>query len=343
MDPPGVQGWGKHVTQGATNGHIDMLPASVANNEETVPDPSDPATLWQLQSSRPQKGKLSLAQSITLQHPLVHIAEKHVRLPVSRLDYLFKSEAFRYAPNPIFDGSHVDAALNMRAVLPQCEDEPIFLNALVFSIIQIINRGNLMVEGLSLQGRIVRLMKRKFTSRTENISPGVIGAIMLLKSTAYRTRNIVAHDVHTRGLADTLNLANRNGNGLTPAALRATFWLDLNAAVVLDSKRQMSHLDLPQKVSWQREGCLQLWHLLPAGFARYRHTLPFELLACIVDIVELQTTLLAGDMSPHACKFHEIDAMQASIESRLTFLAQECRQHGAVAEAVRLGVGRNAA
>lgn len=323
--------------------HSNMPPASMASiisTEDTVSTVADSKVLLESQISRLRKGKLSVAQSITVKHPFTHIAERHVRLPVSRLDYLFKSGAFQYAPNPVFDGSHVDAALSMTAVFPRCEDEPLFLNALVFSIIQAMNKGTPMMESISLEGRIVQLINKKLASRLETVSPGVIGAIMLLKSSAYRARNIAAHDVHTRGLSEILQLVKRNGDCLTPAVLRAAFWLDLNAAIVMDSKRQMSHLDLPKRVSWQREERQQFWHLLPVGFARHKYTLPYELLACIVDIVELQATLFARNVpqTRRISKFHELDAMQASIESRLEFQVQECRQHGVVAEAIRLAV-----
>ncbi|UKZ66041.1 uncharacterized protein TrAtP1_007223 [Trichoderma atroviride] len=301
-------------------------------DEENIPES---------QISRLQKRKLIVAQSITVNHPFTYIAGKHVHLSVSRLDFLFKSEAFRYASNPVFDASHVDAALSMASVFPRCEDEPLFLNAVVFSIIETMNRGTLKMEGLSIQGKIVQLMNKQLRSRPETLSPGVIGAIMLLKSTAYRTRNIAAHDVHTRGLSEILKLFKNKGHCLTPTVLRAAFWLDLNATIVVGSKRQMSHLDLPQKISWQREERLQFWHLLPVGFARHSHVLPNDLLACIVDIVELQATLFARNLpqTPQTSKFHKLDAMQASIESRLAFQVQECRQHGVVAEAIRLATG----
>ncbi|KAL6903877.1 hypothetical protein GGI43DRAFT_432577 [Trichoderma evansii] len=323
--------------------HSNIPPASMVSSistEDIVSTLADSKKLQESQISRLQKGKLSVAQSITVQHPSTHIAERHVHLPLSRLDYLFKSGAFRYAPNPVFDGSHVDAALSMTAVFPRCEDEPLFLNALVFSIIQAMNKGTLMMESILLEERIVQLINMKLTSRLETVSPGVIGAIMLLKSSAYRARNVAAHDVHTRGLSEILKLFKSNGGSLIPAVLRAAFWLDLNAAIVVDSKRQMSHLDLPQRVSWQREGHQQFWHLLPVGFARHKYTLPHELLACIVDIVELQATLFARNVPQRrrTSKFHELDAMQASIESRLAFQVQECRQHGVVAEAIRLAV-----
>lgn len=332
----------EQAAQGANaTEHSNMSPAVIISStltEDIVSTLSDEETSLESQISRLQKSKLI---AITVNHPFTYLAEKHVRLPISRLDYLFKSDAFRYAPNPVFDASHVDAALSMTSVFPRCEDEPLFLNALVFSIIETMNRGALKMEGLSLQGRIVQLMNRKLTSRLEAISPGVVGAIMLLKSTAYRTRNIAAHDVHTRGLSEILKLVNNSDGGcLTPAVLRVAFWLDLNAAIVVGCKRQMSHLDLPQRVSWQREERPQCWHLLPVGFARYSHVLPYELLACIVDVVELQATLFARKVphTPQTSKFRELDAMQASIESRLAFQVQECRQHGVFAEAIRLAV-----
>ncbi|PON20359.1 hypothetical protein TGAM01_v210738 [Trichoderma gamsii] len=323
--------------------HPNTSPTFMISNTsaaDTVSTLLDDGEILESQVSRLQKRKLVVAQPITVNHPFTYIAGRHVHLPVSRLDYLFKSEAFQYVSNPSFDASHVDAALSMTSVFPRCEDEPLFLNALVFSIIETLNRGALKMEGLSIQGRIVQLMNKRLTSRPETISPGVIGAIMLLKSTAYRTRNIAAHDVHTRGLSEILKLLKNNGDCLTPAVLRAVFWLDLNAAIVVGCKRQMSHLDLPQKISWQREEGLQFWHLLPVGFARHSHALPNNLLACIVDIVELQATLCARNMpqTPQTPKFHKLDAMQASIESRLAFQVHECRQYGVVAEAIRLAV-----
>lgn len=320
--------------------HPNMSPTFMVSStsaEDIVSTLSDEGKALQSQVSRLQNRKLVVAQSITVNHPFTYIAGRHVHLPVSCLDYLFKSEAFQYVPNPVFDASHVDAALSMTSVFPRCEDEPLFLNALVFSIMETMNKGSLKMEGLSIQGRIVQLMNKQLTSRPETISPGVVGAIMLLKSTAYRTRNIAAHDVHTRGLSEVLRLFKNNGDCLTPAVLRGVFWLDLNAAIVVGCKRQMSHLDLPQKISWQREESLHFWHLLPVGFSRHSHALPNDLLACIVDIVELQTTRNMPQ-TRQTPEFHKLDAMQASIESRLAFQVQKCRQHGVVAEAIRLAV-----
>jgi hypothetical protein len=321
----------------------NLSPAFTSNGiftEDIVKNLSDKEKFLERQVQRIQQSRLPLAQSIFVHHPFTHIAKKHVRLCVSHLDYLFKSEAFRYVPNPVFDASHVDAALSMTSVFPRCEDEPLFLNALVFSIIETMDREALKLEALSLQGRIVQLMNSRLTSRLDTITPCMIGAIMLLKSTAYRTRNVAAHDVHTRALSEILKLVDRIGGCLTPAVLRARFWLDLNASTVLGCKRHMFHLDLPQQVSWQREERSQFRFSLPVGFARYSHTLPGELLDCILDIIELQTTLFARNVpqASQTSKFHELDAMQASIESRLVSQIHACRQYGIIAEACRLAV-----
>lgn len=228
----------------------------------------------------------------------------------------------------------------MRAVFPQSEEEPVFFNALLYSTVQIVNRGTLTVEGHSLQKRIVELPNEKLTAPLQSLSPATVGAVMILKATAYRSRDLVAHNTHSQGLTKMLEVINRTENSLTPAAQRAIFWLDLNAAVLIDSKRQMSHLDLPQTVNWQRGRCPDLAHSLPIGFIRHRDTLPHGLLECISDIVELQVLLRIGTIarSPHYAKFHQLDAMQASIESRLAFQAHACMQLGMVTEAVRLGV-----
>ncbi|KFZ25251.1 hypothetical protein V502_00265 [Pseudogymnoascus sp. VKM F-4520 (FW-2644)] len=329
-----AQTWVKKVDQ-IKNGTKNISSRSTSLMSNPIPQ-----RVVSVAVSSRQLRTLQPSQSITFRHPFTHIAAKYVHLSVHRLDNLFKSDAFRFASNPVFDGSHVDAALNMRAVFPQSEEEPVFFNALLYSTVQIVNRGTLTVEGHSLQKRIIELLNEKLTAPLQSLSPATVGAVMILKATAYRSRDIVAHNTHSQGLTKMLEVINRTENSLTPAAQRAIFWLDLNAAVLIDSKRQMSHLDLPQTVNWQRGRCPDLAHSLPIGFIRHRDTLPYGLLECISDIVELQVLLRIGTIarSPHYAKFHQLDAMQASIESRLAFQAHACMQLGVVTEAVRLGV-----
>jgi hypothetical protein len=99
---------------------------------ELVPIAASYTTPWACQTaySQPLRRVSSTLPSITFRHPYTRYAEKCVRLPVSRIDNLLKSDAFRTASAPLFDGSHVDTILDMRAVFPQSEAEPIFLNAL---------------------------------------------------------------------------------------------------------------------------------------------------------------------------------------------------------------------
>ncbi|RFU33050.1 hypothetical protein B7463_g3289, partial [Scytalidium lignicola] len=341
-----VQAWGRKLDQKEkVTWHTNTCPASPTRHHLTegcVSTAENDKKPWELQTSHSQSLKIfsSPAQHITFRHPFTDFAAKHVRLSVSRLDHLFKSDAFRVASNPLFDSSHADAALNIHAVFPQGEEEPVFLNALLYSTVQIINHGTPTTEGHLLQQRMVKLLNERLSSPPPTLSPVVLGAIMALKATAYRTRDLAAHDTHTQGLTAALRFITKSGNSLTQGAQRAIFWLDLNAAVLVNGRRCMSHLNLPQIVNWQRETYPELAHSLPIGFVRHRDALSDGLCECISDTIEFQTHLRIGAIAraSHYTKFHQLDAMQASIESRLELQAQACRQLGVVAEAVRLGV-----
>jgi hypothetical protein len=281
----------------------------------------------------------SPVQSITLQHPFMQYAAKYVPLPVHRLDNLLKSEAFLSAAHPVFDSSHIDSALNMGAVFPQSQEEPVFVNALLYATVQLLNRGNPTIEGLSLQARTLRLLQEKLTSLSQTFSPPVVGAIMILKATAYKTGDRPGHIAHTAGLANALEISAGNSAILTPAARRATFWLNLSAALVMDCKRA-ENVEFPKKVVWQRENLADRAKDPPIGFARHRASLPDGLLGCIVDTVELQSfiRLEAMALSSRHTTHDQFDPMQTSIESRLASMAHACMDIGVVAEAVRLGV-----
>ncbi|KAH8816972.1 hypothetical protein F5884DRAFT_853403 [Xylogone sp. PMI_703] len=280
------------------------------------------------------------ARPITFQHPLTRLARKYVSLPECRIDDLFKSDAFRLASEPLFDSSHVDAALNVHAVFPEVDDSPVFLHAILYSTIQLINHGAPTIEGLALQSKTIELLKKKLTTPLQTLCSAAVGAVMILKATAYKTCDLAAYKTHTQGLADVLKFFTKNGNNLTPAAKRAMFWLDLSAAVLVDSERQMSHVDLPLEIEWQRERCLELAHALPVGFVRYQKILPVALLECISDTVQFQACLRTGDTTqhPHNARNNYLELMQASIESRLVDHAPDCRQLGGFVEAIRLGI-----
>ncbi len=315
-----------------SNSAADVFVQATAN-------PSDP---WASQTSyfHPSRIFSGPAQSLTFWHPFTPFASKYVHLSVPRLDSLFKSPAFRTASEALFDSSHVDSALSMHAVFPRSEEDPVFLHALVYSVVQITNRGRPTTEGISLHGKINTLLNEKLTSPFPKLSSADLGAIMILKTTAYKTCDLVAHDTHTRGLTAASEAFSTSENSLTPTAGLAIFWLDLCAAVLINSKRSMSHLDLPQKTVWHRESCPELAQTLPIGFVRHQRALSCDLLECISDVVEFQTYLRMRGIahSPNSPEYHRLEFMQASIESRLAFQEQCCRQLGIVAEACRLAV-----
>lgn len=341
-----VQAWREQVdqmnqvvrrTNSCSSFVVSNSPADIS--VQAAANATDP---WESQTSylHPSRIFPGPAQSLTFRHPFTPFASKYVHLSVPRLDSLFKSPAFRTASEALFDSSHVDSALSMHAVFPRSEEDPVFLNALVYSVVQITNRGRPTTEGISLHGKINALLIEKLTSQFPNLSPADLGAIMILKTTAYKTCDLVAHDTHTRGLTAAFKACSTSENSLTPAAERAIFWLDLCAAVLIDSKRSMSHLDLPQKAVWHRESCPELAPTLPIGFVRHQHALPCDLLECVSDVVEFQTYLRMTGIahSPNSAVYHELELMQASIESRLAFQEQSCRQLGIVAEACRLAI-----
>ncbi|EPE35218.1 hypothetical protein GLAREA_10915 [Glarea lozoyensis ATCC 20868] len=285
------------------------------------------------------KRSSSPVRSLEPHHPLIEYVAKYVRLPVHRIDTLLKSEAFLSAAYPVFDSSHVDSPLNMRAVFPQSQEEPVFINALLYATVQILNRGKTTMEGLSLQEKTLKLLQEKLTSPNQTLSPPVLGAIMILKATAYKTGDRSGHIAHTAGLMNALEISTVNDIALTQAARRATFWLNLSAALVMDCKRA-EHIEFPQLAIRQRQNLPDRKMEPPTGFARHKASLPDGLLGCIVDTVELQSFLQLETRSLSSLNTTQdpVDPLQASIQSQLAALAHACVDIGVVAEAVRLGV-----
>lgn len=322
------------LSRGSYHSSWDLSSGStpVLNEFEIEPDFS---TFSPSQVSR----RLNVPQTIVPRHPFMSVAEKYVPLPRPRLDYLLKSGAFRSASMPIFDSNSTDVGKNMQSVFPESEESPVWANALLYSTVQIMNRGAETAEGHLLLRRTVYLMNGKLSSPDETLCSAAVGAIMVLKATAYKTHDLVAHDMHTKGLAKVLEYLKSTGGSLTPAARKAMFWLDLAAAANTGSERQMSHLHLPP-VIWRREIRPEVANCLPAGFVRHRDALPYGLPECIADLEEFQLNLKKPRVASisRSDQHALLESMQASIESRLLFQAQACRQLGAIAEAVRLAV-----
>ena len=278
--------------------------------------------------------------AIPISHPFTLFAADHVRLSPSRLDELFKSNAFRAASEPLFDNSHVDGNLSMHLVFPTCESESVFLNALIYATARIVSQGRQTTESLLLQERTIQLLNEKLGSLHQCLYPATIGAIMILKSVAIKFPDAHAHNTHSQGLIKALKLLNERGISMTPAAERAIFWLDLLGSMVVESKHQLGHTIFPLRLLWGRESNAAIIPQVPIGYRRHRDVLPNTLISCISDLAELQDwlELKALALLPHHAKYYQIDSMQASIESRLASQAQICQGFGLVAEATRLAL-----
>lgn len=215
------------------------------------------------------------------------------------------------------------------------------MHALVYSMLQIANRNNPTVETLYLESKTISHVNAELSQFAANPSPSLVGAVMLLKASAYRFDEVHAHATHSDGLTRLIELfhGQSSQSRLTPAAMRAAFWLDLFSSILLDSKRQLSHLSLPIQPCWTRSNfphpeLFSPYHL-PAGFVRHRKLIPDDLLDCVQDVVELQSRM----RDPvYRADFRLIDDMQASIESRLAFQGKACRLFGDLAEMARLAI-----
>jgi hypothetical protein len=72
----------------------------------------------------------------------------------------------------------------MDTVFPGCLAEPVFLNALVYSITHTLSAGEVTVEGLRLEAKVIEHLNTKLTDTDQMLNPAVIGAIMILKGVA---------------------------------------------------------------------------------------------------------------------------------------------------------------
>ncbi len=108
-------------------------------------------------------------------------------------------------------------------VFPGCFECPAFLNALLYSIVQMANRGQTTMEGLRLLGRALQNLGQCITSGS-GLRHSQIGAVMILQGVAYRWNDTESHEAHTKGLIHSAQYLELNGPGLTPLGARAMFW-----------------------------------------------------------------------------------------------------------------------
>jgi hypothetical protein len=156
--------------------------------------------------------------------------------------------------------------------------------------------------------------------------------------------------VHSKALFSILRHPGLRNSCLTTLGARAMFWYgimylltrvhvltysrqDLFAALIFNSERDKS-LAVLEKVLWRRQVQPRTPSILPKGFIKHQDLLPRELLCCIEDIVELQTTI--QEMKKSSIDRTKISNMLADVESRLASEAQSCQDSGSVAECCRI-------
>ena len=204
------------------------------------------------------------------------------------------------------------------------------MHTLLYAILQAFNRNQCTVETIRLHGKMISAVNEEI-AKSQRPSSALIGAVMILAAAACRFDDHDVYVMHSKGLAQLVKISELQSQ-LTPAIDRAMFWLDLISSICLDSPRMRSHRSLPNQPSWSR-----MWRPapfeLPVGLLRHQMLIPDELLDCLQDIVELQS-MMKDQLYQRDHML--LDDMQASIESRLSFVGPECRLLGDMAEMIRL-------
>jgi hypothetical protein len=108
---------------------------------------------------------------------------------------------------------------------------------------------------------------------------------------------------------------------------------DLIGAACAGSQRRFSHSTFPEIAPIVDMVTISIKEL-PNGFLAHQDVLVDDLRDCIKCIVTLHALYESRD--PGTCTFTLLDQWQASIESRLVFLADSCLQFGIVSECCRL-------
>jgi hypothetical protein len=266
----------------------------------------------------------------TLLHPFASMAALYVKLPVQRLDELFKSEAFRHAAEPLFDTTYIDSPLNLQHVFPTCFADTVFLQALVYSIMLAHNRGHSTVEQLRLKSQALLSLKSALASIEESggSCTAALSAMIVLRGSAYKWEDAATHSVHALGVAALLNNPRVT---VTPEIRHALFWQDLFASVLVSTPRQFSTADLPPSARWLPSNTATK-PAIPAGFLRHAGFLPPTLLEAARDLLTLQAEVARNKNQ------WQLEPIQATIESLLASSLGECKQHGIPALATRLAL-----
>src|ERR1700733_7853942 len=96
------------------------------------------------------------------------------------------TDAFRIAGEPLFDTSQVDSNRIINDVFPSSLTHPIFMHALVYSMLQISNQNQTTMETLYIKGKTISYITAELENCVSQASPSLIGAVMLLKASSFR-------------------------------------------------------------------------------------------------------------------------------------------------------------
>lgn len=113
----------------------------------------------------------------------------------------------------------------MDMVFPGCLECPAFLNALLYSVVQMANKGRTTVEGLHLLGKALQSLSQAVSGRNHP-RYAEIGAILILQGVAYRWKDTTSHEAHTNGLIRYLRFFGTGVPCLTAPGMKAMFWFE---------------------------------------------------------------------------------------------------------------------
>jgi hypothetical protein len=128
-----------------------------------------------LQYTRPRMYNCPMNESTSSSRAVSHARSSSLS---SQLDTAY----FKCASEPLFNSSHADATFGMTAVFPNCLTAAGFLNALMYSILQTMNGGEITSEGLRLQAKALQCLRQAVSSSILNYAD--VGAIMILQGVA---------------------------------------------------------------------------------------------------------------------------------------------------------------
>lgn len=277
-------------------------------------------------------GNASLQYNMTDCHPVALTAARHVScIPLLNMDLMFKSTSFRTISRPLFTPGSIDAENAMFYVFPGSELDPLFFQALVYAMIRVSSDHTVSrTRYLYLESVVVRQLNERIEAfeETRQIAIPTIGVLLLLKLASYKIRDLLQHDIHTKGVQAALNVSDR---AILPEALqRAIFWQDLYAAVLVGSPRLFRHF-----MTYESFDSLPT-EPVPVGFARLESRVGRDLIDCIVNTIRFDKERKESLGQRWSIRYRRLDGLQASIESQLQDMTSACRERGAIAEVVRL-------